>query len=208
MAEQNAAPSPALSTLDPRLARLAETAKNYARAARSENTARAYDADWRQLASWLRRNGFDELPPEPQTLGLYLAAQAETGVSVATLERRLSGICWRYRQLGQPLDASDRHISTGRPARPSGASGFRSRTRSAPQAQREVPRRGPLDEKIGRSRPQRRVGERAEHQSDGERGAERHEEGRARRAREQKCDRAERPEKARGNPGAHGEQRA
>ena len=111
LAEQNAAPSPALSTLDPRLARLAETAKNYARAARAENTARAYDADWRQFASWLRRNGFDELP-EAQTVGLYLAAQAEAGVSVATLERRLSGICWRYRQLGTPLDASDRHIAT------------------------------------------------------------------------------------------------
>jgi integrase len=112
LAEQNGAPSPALSTLDPRLARLAETAKNYARAARSENTARAYDADWRQFASWLRRNGFDELPPDPQTVGLYLAAQAEAGVSVATLERRLSGVCWRYRQLGTALDASDRHIAT------------------------------------------------------------------------------------------------
>jgi integrase len=109
-------PSPALLAFDPRLdpnlARLTETAKTYARAARSQNTKRAYDADWRQFASWLRRNGFDELPPTPQTVGLYLAAQAEAGVSVATLERRLSGICWRYRQLGAPLDASDRHIST------------------------------------------------------------------------------------------------
>ena len=106
------AASPALLTADPRLDRLTENAKAYARAARSENTARAYDSDWRQFASWLRRNGFDQLPPEPQTVGLYLAAQAEAGVSVATLERRLSGICWRYRQLGQPLDASDRHIAT------------------------------------------------------------------------------------------------
>jgi integrase len=112
LAEQDAAPFPALSALDPRLVRLSETAKNYARAARAENTARAYDSDWRQFASWLRRNGFDELPPEPQTVGLYLAAQAEAGVSVATLERRLSGICWRYRQLGEPLDAGDRHIAT------------------------------------------------------------------------------------------------
>ena len=106
------ADSPALSAFDPRLARLTETAKAYARAARSENTARAYDSDWRQFASWLRRNGFDEHPPDPETVGLYLAAQAEAGVSVATLERRLSGICWRYRQLGSPLDASDRHIAT------------------------------------------------------------------------------------------------
>lgn len=105
------APSPARS-LDPRLARLAETAKSYARAARAENTARAYESDWRQFASWLRRNGFAETPPEPQTVGLYLAAQAEAGVSVATLERRLCGVSWRYRQLGTPLDTADRHIST------------------------------------------------------------------------------------------------
>jgi integrase len=104
-------PSPARS-LDPRLARLAETAKSYARAARAENTARAYESDWRQFASWLRRNGFPETPPEPQTVGLYLAAQAEAGVSVATLERRLCGVSWRYRQLGAPLDTADRHIST------------------------------------------------------------------------------------------------
>lgn len=103
---------PALSSTNPRLHRLAETAKNYARAARSENTARAYDSDWRQFSSWLRRNGFDETPPTPETVGLYLAGQADAGVSVSTLERRLSGICWRYRQLGEPLDASDRHIST------------------------------------------------------------------------------------------------
>ena len=104
--------APALPALDPRLMRLTEAAKAYARAARSENTARAYDADWRQFASWLRRTGFDELPPDPETVGLYLAAQADAGASVSTLERRLSGICWRYRQLGTPLDASNRHIAT------------------------------------------------------------------------------------------------
>ena len=33
-------------------------------------------------------------------------------MSVASLERRLSGITWHYRQLGQPLDTQDRHIAT------------------------------------------------------------------------------------------------
>jgi integrase len=33
-------------------------------------------------------------------------------LSVASLERRLSGICWRYRQLGRPLDTGDPHIAT------------------------------------------------------------------------------------------------
>ncbi len=68
--------------------------------------------DWRQFASWLRRNGFSELPPEPQTVGLYVAVQAEVGTGVSALERRLSGVCWRYRQFGAPLDARDRHIAT------------------------------------------------------------------------------------------------
>ena len=107
VAERNAAPH---------LAALGEKARDYARNARSENTQRAYDADWRQFSSWLRRQGFDPLPPNPQTVGLYLAAcadeQAGDPMSVASLERRLSGICWRYRQLGEPLDTSDRHIST------------------------------------------------------------------------------------------------
>ncbi|MBM3563414.1 MAG: integrase [Alphaproteobacteria bacterium] len=101
----------------PHLAALSEKARDYARNARSENTRRAYEADWRQFAAWLRRQGLDPLPPDPQTVGLYLAACMEGSsgrdpLSVSSLERRLSGICWRYRQLGAPLDTSDRHIST------------------------------------------------------------------------------------------------
>jgi integrase len=101
----------------PHLAALSERARDYARNASSENTRRAYDADWRQFAAWLRRQGVDPLPPDPQTVGLYLAAcmQGSPGrepLSVSSLERRLSGICWRYRQLGEPLDTSDRHIAT------------------------------------------------------------------------------------------------
>ncbi|MGB5083781.1 MAG: integrase, partial [Methylocystis silviterrae] len=101
----------------PHLAALSEKARDYARNARSENTRRAYEADWRQFAAWLRRQGLDPLPPDPQTVGLYLAACMEglpgrEPLSVASLERRLAGICWRYRQRGAPLDTSDRHIST------------------------------------------------------------------------------------------------
>jgi integrase len=101
--------------LSGRLGALAETAKAYARSAQADNTQRAYAADWRQFASWLRRQGLAEKPPDPEAVGLYLAAQVERGgaeLSVATLERRLSGIAWRYRQLGVPLDIRDRHIAT------------------------------------------------------------------------------------------------
>jgi integrase len=101
--------------LSGRLAALAETAKTYARAAQADNTQRAYAADWRHFASWLRRQGLPETPPDPEAVGLYLASQVErrgAELSVATLERRLSGIAWRYRQLGEPLAIRDRHIAT------------------------------------------------------------------------------------------------
>lgn len=114
----DAAPTAGARSVSPHLEALGEQAKDYARNAHAENTRRAYDSDWRQFSSWLRRQGLPDRPPDPQIVGLYLAACAErkrggtSAVSVATLERRLSGICWRYRQLGQPLDTSDRHIAT------------------------------------------------------------------------------------------------
>ena len=118
-ASAGGAAAPALllpaSGLSGRLAGLAETAKAYARSAQADNTRRAYAADWKMFAFWLRRQGLSETPPDPEAVGLYLAAQVERGaaeLSVATLERRLSGIAWRYRQLGQPLDIRDRHIAT------------------------------------------------------------------------------------------------
>jgi integrase len=98
-----------------RLVALAETAKAYARAAQADNTQRAYAADWKMFASWLRGQGLPESPPDPEAVGLYLASQVErrgAELSVATLERRLSGIAWRYRQLGEPLEIRDRHIAT------------------------------------------------------------------------------------------------
>jgi integrase len=108
-------PSLSAPRLSGRLAALAETAKDYARSAQADNTQRAYAADWKMFASWLRRQGLPETPPDPEAVGLYLASQVErrgAELSVATLERRLSGIAWRYRQLGEPLEIRDRHIAT------------------------------------------------------------------------------------------------
>lgn len=116
-AAASAAPSPALPVhaLSGRLAALAESAKGYARSAQADNTRRAYSADWRMFASWLRRQGLGETPPDPEAVGLYLTACVERGgaeLAVSTLERRLSGIAWHYRQIGEPLDIRDPHIAT------------------------------------------------------------------------------------------------
>ena len=99
------------------LDRLAETARGYARQAASENTLKAYAMDWAHFADWCRVKGTDPLPPSPELIGLYLtdlAAPADEvpALSVATIERRLSGLSWGYAQRGLLLDRRDRHIAT------------------------------------------------------------------------------------------------
>ena len=104
---------PGSGTLD----RLIETARDYARQATSENTRKAYAADWAHFARWCRMRGAAPLPPSPQVIGLYItdlaAPQAKTPpLSVASIERRLSGLAWAYAQRGERLDRRDRHIAT------------------------------------------------------------------------------------------------
>lgn len=114
-------PLPAVSTprLPAHLEALAGRARAYGEAASSANTRRAYASDWRQFASWCRRQGVEMFPPDPQVVGLYITACASgkaTGArkpnAVATIERRLSALAWNYVQRGQPLDRKDRHIAT------------------------------------------------------------------------------------------------
>jgi integrase len=111
LASADVAPAP-----PPGLARLAETAREYAAGKDSANTARAYESDWRQFESWCRRRGLAARDPDPQTVGLFLAASAAGDgpgakpMSVATIERRLAAITARYRSAGTPLPRQDRHI--------------------------------------------------------------------------------------------------
>jgi integrase len=98
------------------LDRLVDTARDYARAAASDNTQRAYARDWAHFARWCRMRGADPLPPSPELVGLYIAdLAAPTGktptLSVASIERRLSGLSWGYVQRGAALDRKDRHIA-------------------------------------------------------------------------------------------------
>jgi integrase len=123
--------------LPTRLERLAEKARDYARASSSANTQRAYAADWRHFLAWARRQGLPALPPDPQIIGLYLAAEASGSAhpdgkasSVATIERRLSALTWQFAQRGQPIDRADRHIATV-------LAGIR-RTHGRPPAQKEA----------------------------------------------------------------------
>jgi integrase len=99
------------------LDRLLDTARDYARQATAENTRLAYARDWAHFARWCRMRGADPLPASPQLIGLYIAdlaaPQGKTpALSVASIERRLSGLSWGYTQRGLRLDRKDRHIAT------------------------------------------------------------------------------------------------
>lgn len=99
------------------LDRLVDTAREYAKASTAENTNKAYSTDWKHFARWCRLKGAEPLPPAAQMIGLYLADLAAptdnvAPPSVATIERRLSGLAWNYAQRGFALDRKDKHIAT------------------------------------------------------------------------------------------------
>ncbi|WP_429933041.1 site-specific integrase [Agrobacterium vitis] len=117
---------------------LADRARDYVAAASSANTRKAYASDWKHFSAWCRRLNLAPLPPDPQTVGLYITACASgeaAGTStlgtsalgtptlgtskpgakanaVSTVERRLSSLSWNYAQRGLMLDRKDRHIAT------------------------------------------------------------------------------------------------
>ena len=92
------------------LDRLVATAREYASAAASDNTLKAYAKDWAHFTRWCRMRGTDPLPPTPELVGLYLTDLAAS-LLPASIARRLSGLIWGYAQRGQPLDRKDRHIA-------------------------------------------------------------------------------------------------
>ena len=99
------------------LDRLVGTAREYARQATAENTNIAYRKDWAHFTRWCRKRGTEPLPPSPELIGLYIAdcvtpAGKAPALSVSTIERRLSGLSWQYRQRGFSLDRKDPHIAS------------------------------------------------------------------------------------------------
>ena len=108
---------PSLVVSSGTLDRLVGTARDYARAAASDNTLKAYAKDWAHFARWCRKKGTEPLPPSPEMIGLYLAdlaagSHSSPALSVSTIERRLSGLGWTYAQRGFTLDRKNRHIAT------------------------------------------------------------------------------------------------
>src|SRR5215472_12264188 len=90
----------------------AEAAQKFASMATADNTQRAYTADWADFAAWCAAQGLESLPAQPETVGLYCAALAETH-KPATITRRLAAIGKQHRNAGYESPASLRNSAVG-----------------------------------------------------------------------------------------------
>src|SRR5215210_3929652 len=86
----------------PDLSDTLERAAGYARAARADNTRRAYRAAWTDFAGWCRERGPADLPAAPETVGAFLAERAATH-KPASLQLRLVAIRQAHRLAGHDL---------------------------------------------------------------------------------------------------------
>lgn len=77
-------------------------ATRYAAHSRSANTWRAYKSDWRIFEDWCRSVNLASLPAEPETVAMFVAAQADQGLSPSTLRRRLAAIQLVHFGAGHP----------------------------------------------------------------------------------------------------------
>jgi site-specific recombinase XerD len=89
-----------------------EAAQKFTAMATSDNTRRAYTADWADFAAWCRAHHLDSLPARPETVGLYSAALAGTH-KPSTITRRLAAIAKQHRNAGFDSPASMRHSAVG-----------------------------------------------------------------------------------------------
>ena len=85
-------PAPALSFAEAEAA-----AADYRRAARAENTRRAYRAAVGRFTDWCTAHGQTALPASPETVAAFLAAEAGRGLAVNTLRLRHAAL--RYLHL-------------------------------------------------------------------------------------------------------------
>jgi site-specific recombinase XerD len=90
------------TSLPPEASRQLEAWTAAAREGLAGATLRAYAADSRAFADWCALRGIPTLPANPETVALYLRAEATAGKAVATVRRRAATISRMHRATGIP----------------------------------------------------------------------------------------------------------
>jgi site-specific recombinase XerD len=89
---------------------LVESARNYAQHARADNTVASYAAALRRFEAWCEAQRLSAMPADPRTVALYLAARADQGKKINTLEHELSAIAQAHVRAGFESPRKDRHV--------------------------------------------------------------------------------------------------
>jgi len=87
------------------LAALTAQAREFAAAAKAENTLRAYAADWADFRDWCGTHRLSALPAVPETVALYLTDRAAT-LKTSSLARRLTTINRAHQAAGHTSPAT------------------------------------------------------------------------------------------------------
>lgn len=88
------------SALAPTLTDALTSAASYALAEKSDNTRRAYRADFDDFSSWCALQGAAPLPASIEVTAAYLASLADRGLKASTITRRCAAIGYAHRLAG------------------------------------------------------------------------------------------------------------
>jgi site-specific recombinase XerD len=86
-------------------------AKALLRAQHAQSTRRAYAADLMAFKGWADEVGLEALPASPDTVVLFLSAQAGEGKRPSTLQRRLAAIRHLHREAGHTSPTDTEMVS-------------------------------------------------------------------------------------------------
>jgi site-specific recombinase XerD len=78
--------------LDLELRAVAEKAKIFASAAKSEATKKAYRADFEHFSNWCLHHNLSPLPAHPETVAFYITSMADEDYAASTIQRRMVSI--------------------------------------------------------------------------------------------------------------------
>ena len=93
------------------LAGLMQSARSYIAQSKANNTLRAYSSDWTAFTTWCKSHSVTSLPASPETVALYIASSADSGLKVATIGRRLASISKAHQAAEFESPAAMRHAA-------------------------------------------------------------------------------------------------
>lgn len=87
-----------------------ERARERIKNARSQNTRKSYESDWKQFVKWCEENQLPFLPSDPAVIVLYIDELAERGRKVSTIQRHLTSISQKHKEKGFNTPTNDINV--------------------------------------------------------------------------------------------------